>query len=663
MLVKLEKHGGAVKLNIDGKIIEPLSFKSFRPSARNISDFYKAGVRVFDILTSGIICKLGVPYSLYGESWLEEDTYDFEPIDRQIELFLQNAPEAYFALMLQIDTRPWYCEKYGVPNTFTHLSQEICDRQWREASGEYLRQVVRHTEEKYGERFYGYFILGGQTTEWFSADDDEETYPTKLEAFRAYQNDLEAVIPGKVARDIPGERVYLDPVKEKTLVDYRRFHSEIIADAIVSYAHIVKEETDHQKLCGVYYGYLLELDGKRLWDAGTLSYEKVLTSPDIDMISSPSSYSHRRYGDVSAVMTTCDTLDLHNKLYFLEFDHITHLAPALVPDGNGIPIPGADSRFGSEQEAIDVMRRDFMLCCAKRMALWWFDMFEGWFYSAGMMNEIARFVKIAQQLSTRDSSSVSEVCVIAEGQSLCYVNKNSGVNTMLFGKQREGLGRMGTPYDLYSVCDMEHIDFDKYKLIVLLDQYKMDKKTRQVLCERVCVPGKTVLFFGPTDGMTDTGLSLSRAADTIGIRLSEDAGENRAAAFGKSYGNGMTQTRIFCDDETAVPLGFFADGCVSLAYKEVAGSKRIFSSIGALDGDILRKLCELAGVHIYTDRCPVYVNHDMIGLYMEPGESVVLSLPEDGSYTDMFSGSVYTSTSRKLAIPAGDYRSVMLLRC
>ena len=70
MDVKLQKHNGAVKINIDGNLYEPLSFKSFRPSARNISDFYKAGVRIFDILTSGIICLLGVPYSLYGESWV-----------------------------------------------------------------------------------------------------------------------------------------------------------------------------------------------------------------------------------------------------------------------------------------------------------------------------------------------------------------------------------------------------------------------------------------------------------------------------------------------------------------------------------------------------------------------------------------------------------------
>ena len=37
--VKLTRVNGALKIDIDGEIFDPLSFKSFRPSARNISDF------------------------------------------------------------------------------------------------------------------------------------------------------------------------------------------------------------------------------------------------------------------------------------------------------------------------------------------------------------------------------------------------------------------------------------------------------------------------------------------------------------------------------------------------------------------------------------------------------------------------------------------------
>ena len=119
MVVKTERHNGVLKININGKYFSPLAFKSFRPNKTNISEFYYAGVRLYSILTSGVTSALGVPYSLYGESWVGEGKYDFAPIDRQIELFIENAPQAYFAIMIQLDTRAWYLKLHPeVPNSF-----------------------------------------------------------------------------------------------------------------------------------------------------------------------------------------------------------------------------------------------------------------------------------------------------------------------------------------------------------------------------------------------------------------------------------------------------------------------------------------------------------------------------------------------------------------
>ena len=78
---------------------------------------------------------------------------------------------------------------------------------------------------------------------------------------------------------------------------------------------LCKSNTD-KKLCGVYYGYLFELNGPRLWNAGTMSYEKVFKCPDIDMLSSPSSYEHRAYDDVSAIMLTSTILKILN-IFFI----------------------------------------------------------------------------------------------------------------------------------------------------------------------------------------------------------------------------------------------------------------------------------------------------------------------------------------------------------
>lgn len=663
MQSKLIKQNGAVKIEIDGKVYEPLSFKSFRPSARNISDFYQAGVRIFDILTSGIISLLGVPYSLYGESWIGDHEYDFEKIDAQIDLFIANAPEAYFALMVQLDTRPWYCEKYQVPYTFTHLSQEIADEEWRKAAKDYLRAVIRHTEEKYGDRFYGYFLLGGMTTEWFSHCDNEETYPTKLNAYRRCLHDESAVIPSQSERELPTDILLLDPSKQKNLVTYRKFHSQLISHAICEFAHVVKEETDYRKLCGVYYGYLFELQGSRLWDSGSLDYETVYTCPDIDMISSPSSYSFRGYHDASAVMLTSDTLDARSKLYFLEFDHITHLAPQFVPDGNGIGIPGYTSKFKSERETIDVMRRDFMLCCSRRMALWWFDMFEGWFYSDGMMNEVRNFVEIAKRFSTFDTRSVAEVCVFAEGaESLCYVNKLSEYNTDTLSCQRDGLARMGAPYDIYSICDLKSIDYDRYKLFIFLDEFKLSEENLKIIREKIQVAGKTQLWFGAPNAVSESGISAEAVSSLVGMKVSfKRRMLHRGSAFGKPMGNGRVCDGFAVTDAAALTLGTNEESEVILALAEANGNRSIFASYGDIPGEALAEILKLAGVHIYTTACPTYVNASMIGVYLNPGEDARVRLKNDGKFVDIFSGRKFESANSELTIPFADYRSVMLI--
>ncbi|MGN1120966.1 MAG: hypothetical protein ACI4RV_01285, partial [Eubacteriales bacterium] len=479
MQVSLKRVGGAMKIDIDGTVYEPLSFKSFRPTARNISDFYKAGVRLFSILSSGLHSILGVPYSLYGESWVGYDTYDFAPIDRQIELFLQNAPQGYFALMFQLDTRGWYIKNESCPNSFTNLSQIAGDPKWRSQAAKYLKAVIRHVEKEYGDRFYGYFLLGGTTTEWFSNRDYFAPHPMKERDYRRFTGKPDALLPQQSDICLPKETVFYEPQTKQNVIDAVRYHCQIIADAIVFFAAEAQQVLQHKKLLGVYYGYLFELAGARLWNDGSLDYMRVFDSPDIDMISSPSSYAFRKHIDPSAFMVTYDSLNRRDKLYYLEFDHITHLAPPYIENH---PIPGFDSQLQSEEETIDIMRRDFCLTLTKGAALWWFDMFEGWFYSEGMMNEIARMIRISEKLSALPAENVSEVAVFAEGgESLYHVNKESAINTPLLSAQRGGLAYLGAPYDVFDISDLDRIDTEKYKLFIFLDAFCVTAEQRAVI--------------------------------------------------------------------------------------------------------------------------------------------------------------------------------------
>ncbi len=659
MQVQLKRYNGVLKIEINGQIVEPLSFKSFRPTAKNISDFAAAGVKLFSILSSGLTSMLQVPYSLYGESWIGPHQFDFSVIDKQIELFKENAPGCYFALMVQLDTRPWWLEKHPeCPNTFTHLSQAAANKQWRREAAEYLQAVLTHVEEKYGDIFYGYFMLCGFTTEWFSHFDEEAPNALKEEAFKEYMGDRNAAVPAKSELDGVEGHAFVAEGCRQNVMEYRKFHAELIADSVLYFAACAQEILQHKKLLGVYYGYLLELDGPRLWNDGHLAYEKVFTSPVIDMISSPSSYGYRKVDSTSAFMVTYDTLNLHDKLYYLEFDHITHLAP---PEVDGILIPGGDSKYKNQTETLDVMQRDFMLCAAKGAALWWFDMFEGWFYSEEMMGNIRDMIRIAQKYAKQPQKSISEVLVIASGEALYGVNKNSGLNTLCLGKQREGLARMGAPYDLYSMCDLEKISLEQYKLVIFLDAFALNHEKRQYINERIKTGGRTVLWIYAPDYISG-GLAAMQGLTDMNIVQFIGEEDTVDTHYGALKYQELPQPRFFIEDHDVIPLGIYENSeKIALGAKKFCHYTSCYSAVGNLSGSVLRAVAESAGVHIYTSGGePVYVNSLFLGVYARA--DVTLTVKEDGLYQDVFTSAVYEAADNKLCLPYKETASRLLIK-
>ncbi len=653
----LKRVNGALKVSVDGEIIEPLSFKSFRPTKRNISDFAKAGVRLFSILSSGVTSALGVPYSLFGESWIGDHKYNFDPVDKQIELFLDSAPEGYFALMIQLDTRDWYLkDNPDIPNSFRCLSQALCCKKWKEDAADYLQAMIRHTEEKYGDRFYGYFMLCGFTTEWFSHFDKEASHPKKEKAWQIYRNDPQAKIPSEEVLNGTDGKAFLLPRYKEEVRAFRKFHAESVADSILYFAGKAQEVIKHKKLLGVYFGYLMELSGPRLWNDGHLAYEKVFTSPDIDMISSPSSYLYRSEDSTSAFMVTFDTLDKHDKLYYLEFDHITHLSPEKVGD---IIIPGGKNKCKSEEETLNLMQRDFMLCAAKGAALWWFDMFEGWFYSDGMMEAIREMIEIQKHISERKNESCAEILVIADSESLYGVNKNSGLNTLCLGKQLEGLMRMGAPFDLISLCDLEKTDTKKYKLIIFLDAFSVSEKSKRWIEKEAKT--KSVLYLYAPD-YDKNGIDGIREITKMNVSPLLDEEENVLIGKEKISIENLPYPRFFIEDENIISLGAYENSKkVCLGMKETAGGKIFYCTTANLSGGALQKTARLSGVHIYCEdtETPQYTSSLLKCVYNLKDTTLFV---EDGEYIELFTKESYFAKNGRLFVPKGKRASKMFMK-
>ena len=615
MKVSVKRDNGMLKVDIDGTLYAPLSFKSFRPNPRNISEFYGAGVRLFSVLSSGIISALGVPYSLFGESWTGEERYDFSAVDKQMDMFIENAPDGFFAPMFQVDTRPWYLETHSeVPDSFLCLSQIAHDETWRKAAADYLKAVIRHCEEKYG-------------------------------------------------------RVFLESEEENVLCE-RRFHADTIADLVLYFAAEVQSVIRHQKLLGLYYGYLMELGAPRLYNAGHLGYEKVFFSDDIDMISSPSAYRYRELTDPSAFMVTQKTLDAHNKLYFLEFDHITHVAPSMVeeaPSGNSRNgtlkiIPGAEKRCNNESESLNLMYRDFLLCYANATALWWFDMFDGWFRSEGMMNAVQRMIALHGELSNLSKESVAQIAVYAEGEALYHVRKSAKLANESLSKMLRTFAEMGAPYDIYSVGDLDACSPERYRMILLIDEFDIPQKRMETI-RRLQREGVTVVWFYAPDYAHGAENDVRRITRATGIGVQE-SGQSHGGlvAHGKVTENVLAAPYFSVADEKAVPIGFFEDGAVAVAGN--ADETVFYSAVPYLPSSVLGGILDRKGnfrysrnPHVYT-----YVNAGAVGVYNATQEDATVFVPEDGTYTDKLTGSEFCATGGKLRLPFRDFRAYLLVK-
>ena len=678
MKVSIVKQNGEHLIEIGGRLYPPLSFKSFRPNPRNISEFYEAGVRLYSVLSSGIISGLGVPYSRFGESWVGDGEYDFTPVDRQLDMFVENAPEAYFAPMFQLDTRGWYIKEHGVPNSFTHLSQIAGDEDYRRAAADYLRAVVKHCEEKYGDRIYGYFLLGGTTTEWFSDFDYEEPNLIKEAAYRRYTGDADARLPTRDRLERRGSN-FLEP-SERDVYDARRFHAELISDLILYFARELKTTVNYQKLVGLYFGYLFELGSPRLHNAGHLDYERVFLSPDINMISSPSSYAYRSVTDPSGFMVTQKTLWAHDKLYFLEFDHRTHTTPDRLDEpilnefGNQIydsrHFPGSESKCKNDDESINLMYRDFLYCQSQGAALWWFDMFDGWFRSERMMAAVKHMLSLEERLRGCDKSSVAEVAVFAEGESMYHVRKSSRLaSTVLCGLRRQ-LASTGVPYDIYSISDAALPAVREYKLYIFVNQYDLSDDVKRYIDENCRVAGKEILWLYAPDYMKRGGCSVERICDITKMRAVESECTHGDIIYnGRSFALPTGGPYLSIDDSAARPLAYWQDGKVAAAEKQCGGVKNIYFCGMLPPCELLRRIFDESGITSYSDRPDVYVyvNRAFIGVYnatesdAESESNVIIKVGRDGVYHDLIGGGEFVSVDGHLSLPRRKLRAYMLV--
>jgi len=447
--------GGVPTLFVNNQPQPGLAYITYLQERHCYEDFAKADYRLYSFTCyfgdQGINVVSGISPFAPG-IFSTKGQHDFTPLDEGFKAILAARPDAFIFPRVNMALPRWWEDEHPDDcndSGYNDGPKRSCfaANAWREQSADFLRQLISYVENSpWRDHVIGYQIGGGNTEEWFSFDQKGSVGPAARALF-AQRHGQDA-----------GEHAF------------RQFLNDVVAEAICYLATVAKECTNRHLVVGSFYGYTLEVP---FWTACHHALKKVLASPDIDFLCSPASYMNQREpGYDWPNMTVLDSLKLHGKLYFTEYDSRTHLTRPLAECRENACKPGTYDRgvwLGPASPAVSrsVIRANFARQLTHGHASWWFDMWGGWFADPDIMRDMAEFVRIAQQdLANPQRQSIAQLAVVVDENAYALTNDNALARRCCYDNRRP-LGLCGTPYDIYDVADFPAIA-DRYRAFVFL---------------------------------------------------------------------------------------------------------------------------------------------------------------------------------------------------
>ena len=657
-MVKIIYKNGSPFIDIHGKLYEPCAFRSFRPKPDNISLITRCGVKLCQILVSGLPCTNGSPYSLFGEVWKGEGEYDFGPFDRQFEMFRRfAAPDAYFNVMLQLDDRPWWHEKHpDLPyDSYHHITEMAHCEEWKRAAADYLQAFITYAEEKYGDRIYAYSIAAGLSNEWFDHSlyqrnefDRSDTVLTRLWRDQIGKPDapaptIESMEAGESSLRAPASDDYA----------YLKLATDSTSDLICFFAAEAQKVLHHEKLFGLFYGYINIQAHPIYWN--TSGYEKVWSSPDIDMLYAPAAYRHNRDIDgVGSYQYAVDSIRASGKLYLHENDHRTEMA--WFPLETGGFLKDGYKSFNDWQQ---VFRRELCNVMQKQSSFWWFDFFGGYYNAPEYERELTLETKLFRKMAEGKRESVSEIAVFTDPMSTVCTKEDSQLNFDVLLHIIDELLRCGAPFEFYNLGDIPKLDLNRYKLFVFLNITALSDELRTFIETKL--NGRQKVFLHAAGMAKDGVLDIANTSALTGMHIAEFSPEDPTADYNgvKFRFSKEIAPMLRVEEADAEILARYPDGSAAAARK----GDTVWCGVGNTPWQFWRDIAEAAGVHIYDrDGGGTAICSQFMGAYTTLTEDRTYYMKEDGIYTDLFSGEKFRCEGGVMKLHAESGRTLLLVK-
>ena len=619
----------------------------------------------------------------------EPGRWDFSQVDAIAGMILGAAPPgAMLNLQLMVDTPEWWVRQH--PEELFTLSDgstdygeklfalprkdnfpSLASPAWRAECQRLIEAFIDHVERSdWGARVMGYQVCGQKTEEWYhwsmNTDRLGDYSKPMLAAFRAWLKDkygtdrrlqaawrrpgvtvADAAIPTQQERFGNQQATFRDPSTEQPAIDFHTFWSDIMADTIAYFARVVKQRTHGAKVVGAFYGYTFEF-AELGEDAGHLALHRLLRCPDLDYIMAPTSYYRRELkGGQSVFRAPILSLTLHGKLFWDDFDAASFKFYEKDQKEYGPWKPWL-AVTDTAEEFCSMLRREMGTALAQGVNVQYFDLHGGYYDDPLIVAELARQRAIRRQALETDRRSAAQILVVVDEEALHYLTFRNPIATPLLKGQLAELPFVG-PYDAVLLSDLGGIDTKPYRLVLVLNAFKLDAAQRRTLRQKLETGGTHVIWLyapGYFDGSVRdpkhigevTGIEVAarpRPSGEVQAVFSESSGEARAPLL-KADQFAVTDTRA-----EVLARRSDAPGEPVVASREFAGWTSIYSGVAPLPREVLRLLAERAGVHLYhhSPQDSIYANNHYLTLAAGGWEGErTLRLPRPATVTDLVTG-------------------------
>ena len=501
---KIKIENGNPCLYINDKPTTAMAYTTYFPERNCYRDFIAAGYRIFFVNVSFTVSPINsyeTGFTPFRIGVFEDyENPDYSEFEKYVYEIIRVCPDAIIFPRIYVSMPRWWVESHPDEVTLTPKGgyrEALFSEKFRKDGAELLVRLIDHIKgSDYADRVGGWQICGGLTQEWFHHDYNGSLGKAAERAYRKWSKETfgedEAILP-KTEDFLYNGQSYNECSNARR---YTFFCNLGVAETIDHFAQTVKKETNYEQIVGVFYGYSFESNHTVLF--GSHALRRLLNSTNLDFFSSPNAYTQNRaFGIDWADMIPVNSVKHHGKLAFIECDIRTYLTtsiqearPGEYPDDiyrmkNGASVWAGPPTAELSREAL---RKCFAHQITKASAIWWFDMWGGWYQDPLLMEEIVRLKKIYDEEPIRKDKPLSPDVVFFADES-GYANLYSqSPHLKGITKTRTAMGNTGVPYDSFMVEDADSI-LENYKAAVFVMPIPSETGKRAMeLCEKMGIP-------------------------------------------------------------------------------------------------------------------------------------------------------------------------------